>query len=168
MELNANEIIKALKVCGEYTHGTTCNSCPYMHIELADNEICSNRLSQDALALIKQLTEENEYLIDSLAKQCAENVILTGENKRLRERNITLEQKFIILNREETPIFTVTAQRERTTVIPKSKIDDIYTSGMIDGVRQMQERIKEYFPYDADNGLYVVLDQIAKELIGDE
>ena len=71
--LNAEQVKKALKCCGEYTHGTTCNNCPYMHIELADNEICSNRMSQDALALItsqeqriKELTEENERMKKAL------------------------------------------------------------------------------------------------------
>jgi hypothetical protein len=34
-----------------------------------------------------------------------------------------------------------------------------------DTVRKMRERIKEYFPYDDDSGLYVVLDQIAKEML---
>ena len=61
--MNREQIIKALECCGAYTHGTTCNSCPYMHIELTDNEICSNRMSLDALSLIKELTEENERLI---------------------------------------------------------------------------------------------------------
>ena len=36
-----------------------------------------------------------------------------------------------------------------------------------DTVRKMQERLKEYFPYDDDSGLYVVLDQIIEEIIAD-
>ena len=60
--MEREQIIKALECCGEYNHGTTCKNCPYMYIELADNEICSNRMAQDALSLIKKLTEENERL----------------------------------------------------------------------------------------------------------
>lgn len=37
-----------------------------------------------------------------------------------------------------------------------------------DTVREMCQQIKEYFPYDADSGLYVVLDQIAKERLEGE
>ena len=37
---------------------------------------------------------------------------LTEENERLRERNIVLEQKFIILNREEIPVIKVKVKGE--------------------------------------------------------
>ena len=37
---------------------------------------------------------------------------LIEENERLRERNIVLEQKFIILNREEIPVLKVKVKGE--------------------------------------------------------
>ena len=37
---------------------------------------------------------------------------LTEENERLRERNIVLEQKFIILDREEIPVLRVKVKGE--------------------------------------------------------
>ena len=53
MELNREQIIKALECCNE-EH--TCNECPY-----CDN--CYNgKVVENALSLIKELTEENERL----------------------------------------------------------------------------------------------------------
>lgn len=90
MELNAEQIMKALKVCGEYTHGTTCNSCPYMHIELADNEICSNRLSQDALALIKS-QEQKIFELEKRLKECENGYEGTLALERAKIKQLTEE-----------------------------------------------------------------------------
>ena len=144
MELNAEQIKKALECC---ISGDDCTLCP-----LCDEQSCPCVLNENALSLIKELTEENE---------------------RLRERNITLEQKFVILNREEIPVLTVTAQKERTTVIPKSKIDDIYASGLKCGVRKLQELIYErldisvegYSSEEIKSDVLDMVDQIVKELL---
>lgn len=71
----------------------------------------------------EELTKDNKRL----SKQCGEIIVecderdaerlmqiaeLTEENERLRNRNITLEQKFVILNREEVPILTVKVEGE--------------------------------------------------------
>jgi hypothetical protein len=61
-ELNREKIMKGLECCASYDRDASCGECPYMYAELADNEICSNRMAEDALALIKELTEENERL----------------------------------------------------------------------------------------------------------
>lgn len=62
MELNIEQIIKALECCKSFRDFYMCDICPYCRLELADDENCTNRLSQDALALIKELTKENERL----------------------------------------------------------------------------------------------------------
>lgn len=64
MELNRQQIIKALECCGrigEYPHN--CGGCPMP--KTLDNRgrfYCRAFLAQDALALIRELTEENERL----------------------------------------------------------------------------------------------------------
>ena len=70
-------------------------------------------------AKVKELTEENEKLNKRLAlRERDHNDTLDllykeeAENKRLRERNITLEQKLIILGREEIPVLKVQAKGE--------------------------------------------------------
>jgi hypothetical protein len=56
-------------------------------------------------------------------------------------------------------------ERLRASSVDYRNIPDIKAETRADTVRKMQERLKEYFPYDADSGLYVVLDQIAKEML---
>ena len=59
MELNREQIIKALECCikvGGYRDAQICNDCP-LH-----EERCALLLPQNALSLIKELTEENERL----------------------------------------------------------------------------------------------------------
>ena len=72
MELNREQIIKALKCCKSFRDGYMCVSCPYSKMLLADDESCTNRMSQDALSLIEELTEENESL-----NQACTNLIQT-------------------------------------------------------------------------------------------
>ena len=52
MELNREKIVKALECCGQAA--TDCFNCPYI--------IKCKELYADSIALIKQLTEENERL----------------------------------------------------------------------------------------------------------
>lgn len=157
MELKRDEIIKALECCGAYSHGHPCNECPYMHIELADNEICSNRMALDALALIRELTQANEQLSESydhLEKTkdelIAERSRLTEENERLRQNNLVFAQGV-----------------EKVAA-------NYYNLGCADTVRKMQERLTTFFA--ADDTLKHIevdaeyinsrIDLIAKELEG--
>lgn len=66
---------------------------------------------------------------------------LTEENERLREQN------------------------ERYAELEEGCYVTGYKNIKADTVREMCQQIKEYFPYDADSGLYVVLDQIEKEML---
>lgn len=62
MELKRDEIIKALECCKNFRDFCMCDECPYSKVELAYGESCTNRMAQDALSLIKELTEEVERL----------------------------------------------------------------------------------------------------------
>ena len=84
MELNREQIKKALECCGEYNHGQPCKECPYMYDELADNEICSNRMAQDALSLIKELTVELEAMRGAANSYKMHNEELTEEDENWR------------------------------------------------------------------------------------
>ena len=57
MELNREQIIKALECCSK----ETCEDCPYANEDIFDTS-CGINMAKDALALIKELTEENERL----------------------------------------------------------------------------------------------------------
>lgn len=58
MELNREQIVKALECC--VTQGVACRDCPHKYD--ARGARCYAYLKQDALALIRELTEENERL----------------------------------------------------------------------------------------------------------
>ena len=60
MELNTEQIVKALGYC-KSPKLTKCYGCPR---EKEDGH-CMYRLNEDALALIRELTEENERLRES-------------------------------------------------------------------------------------------------------
>ena len=62
MELKRDDIIKALECCIDEVCAD-CPECPY-----TDTEDCQRKLSEDALAIIKELTEENA----KLARSCTE------------------------------------------------------------------------------------------------
>jgi uncharacterized small protein (DUF1192 family) len=138
MELNAEQIKKALECCGEYTHGSTCNNCPYMYIELADNDICSNIMSRDALSLItsqeqriKELTEENERLQKALNTDISIVRVSRGSGKTAHLREVG-----------------------------RIKADAIRA----DTVREMQERLKQVL-HDEGRISYYTIDKIAKEML---
>ena len=82
--MDKENIIKALECCSNYSL-LKCNKCPRNN----EDAKCMYRLSQDALALIKELDEELEKertwadsLIDNLRDDIRE---LTEENRRLKE-----------------------------------------------------------------------------------
>ena len=127
MELNREQIIKALECCGSDVY--VCQQCP-IDEKIKDDCECGKLVARNALALItsqeqriKELTEENERL---KARVLEENHLRTQAEKMLAQGMSVVKA---------------------------------------DTVREVCQRIKEHFPYDADSGLYVVLDQIAKEIL---
>ena len=197
-ELNREQIIKALEC---HSNNLFCIDCPY---QATDKYLECSSLTLNALSLIKELTEDNEYLktaltdcearydsrkesdleevlelrlkVDELTEenerlekvlveQSAENVMLIGENKRLKER--------------------VLAENHL-----RHQAEEMLANGMsvvkTDTVRKMQERLKEApikvgLPLlglqtkdeveDYANGLILqmrdAIDQIAKEMLDD-
>lgn len=59
MELNAGEIKKALKCCG---NENGCQGCPRNYSDPYDTVDCRERLMRDAVSVIRELTEENGRL----------------------------------------------------------------------------------------------------------
>lgn len=155
MELK-EQIIKALECCtygGDITKSQVevCSPCPYFN-----EGNCTDILKENALSLIKELTQANEMLSESydhLEKTkdalIAERSKLTIENERLRAENDELCDDIACLEFDNE-------NAERRTV------------------RKMQERLtKEFNRMHITNFLTVevrqwIIDQIAKEMIGEE
>ena len=117
MELNIEQNIKALECCASYDRDTSCGECPYMYAELADNEICSNRMATDALTLIKELTEEVE------ARKVQHEKFVADIEKQLVE---------------------LTEEVEARKLQYESLYETAKQAARADLVRVMRERIKEY------------------------
>ena len=84
MELNREQIIKALECCNK----TNCKECPYTPSGKVDifDITCSINMARDTLALIKELTEENEWIKEhSLVLTISEgDIIRTSKNVSLK------------------------------------------------------------------------------------
>lgn len=149
MELNSEQILKALECCTGLDGTNYCDNCPYFSEKSHD---CTQMLS-DALALIKELTDEYETLHGTYTELTRKVEELTVENNKLRAE-VSIKRMFL-------DVAVGGIKRER-----------IYT------VREIIATIKE----KAENcGLYVVdrnepidtiyqisktqLDQIAQEML---
>ena len=108
MKLKAEQIIKAMERCRDEF---TCAGCPY---EPLVN--CHRELWKDALALIRELTEKTNSLqtaYNELYETTTEEIKrLTEKSERLRERNITLEQKLMLLGIDDVYVFKAKVEGE--------------------------------------------------------
>lgn len=130
--MEKEQIIKALECCGSVIDGH-CSECPCIDDEIG----CSIRLHKSSLALIKELTEENEKLksigiskdivIESLAE---ENEKLKSENAKYEAENHSEFNKWLKL--EEA------TKRRHSELFEEAKI------AIREGtVREMQENLDE-------------------------
>lgn len=81
MELNREQIIKALECCA--SEQCICEQCP-IDEKIKDDCECGKVAARNALALINELTEANESLYAETKSQFDKISILTKMNKRLR------------------------------------------------------------------------------------
>ena len=83
-ELNREEIIKALECCHNNSE-MDCRDCPYWNKVIDLYYGCVNTLVKDAIALIKELTEENERLNERLGREARCQYDLCGQIVNLRD-----------------------------------------------------------------------------------
>lgn len=125
--MEKEQIIKGLECCG--SEGHICGKCPYQSVRIGIS--CRDKLSRDALALIKELTEEIERLekakyIYATVDYCADDLAnALEENKRLTEENERLS--------------TALANYDRQTEARIS--EEYYTAEAYDELREENERL---------------------------
>ena len=160
---NREQIIKALECCVKIEQGgllsVECDECPY---GVGDND-CKN-LEQDALSLIKELTEEalswKEIAegYQKLFEDCAEDrARLTEENERLRAENETLK---IATNEQYSHLCDCL-----------DKIAEMLRQKEADTVREFADRLKTKTytnNYCQEIVLESDIDQISKEMLEGE
>ena len=138
--MERDKIIKALECC--HISSSDCLSCPFIE----DNKSCAS-VSLMALALIKELTEENEYL-----KQ--QNEIYAVLNKKLEDAC-------------ESYAWTYGTAISKELFLKKERANT---------VREMQKRLtdRDEFSLRADyDGIYYIdhacwVNQVAAEILGEE
>ena len=182
MELNREQIIKALECC---TINKSCDGCPIFK----ESDYCIDILAPNVLTLIKELTEDMERV----RKQCGEIIVecderdaerlkqvaeLTDENATLNTSCTELTRKCASLTEENERL------RERVKAVEESAVrsfesqQDLYRKmvdalnrenheAKADTVRKMQEMLKaQKFTHKNFGELVYVedIDQITKEL----
>lgn len=145
---NREQIVKALEICTDETT-EFCTGCPFI-----ENGGCKqSSLLKLALALIRELTEENKKLTINMNAYGLTAKRLAEENEMLRE--------------SECDFCACTLLDERDNA--KAEVAKIKA----DTVRKMQERLKEHlekpeFPWDSFTVAEEYIEQIAKEMLEEE
>ena len=85
MGINREQVIKALECCIE---GIDCTLCPYF-----DKDSCPQILNENALALIKELTEENERLTESALKIAEQHQAYIIRKMQKRIKSVSYQSK---------------------------------------------------------------------------
>lgn len=161
--MDRTEIIKALECC---ISGDDCTLCP-----LCDEQSCPCVLNENALALIKELTEENEawqkQLISYKEKADKAYYDLACEVENLRAENERLKKHEIVY---ETPFGKQTMP---DILSLDGKLAELYkrieNKIKADTVREMHSLIKERC---IKGGIYPAfvastIEKVAKELLGE-
>lgn len=148
--MNTEQIVKALECCKSFRDFYACDNCPYGNAVLADDESCTNRMSQDALALIKELQAHNENL--------------QKENKYLRESLADEREHKEDMSVEFTCVF---GQPHKVSDCP---ITEEIDKAKADTVKKMQDKLKATFCPDADYfgcDIHSAINEKAKEILNE-
>ena len=139
-------IIKALECCGEMHE---CSICPrYDH----NNDLCQEDLHGDAIALIKELTEEIKKLTSI---NISKDIIIEGINEVIKQLN------------EENESLTAEVSVKKKLL---DKCVDLEDRVRADTVREFAERLKKECLVDSGYEVLQIgtIDRIAKEMTGNK
>lgn len=88
MTVTPEQIKKGLECCN-VAEVAFCDQCPYAQIELADNELCSQRLASDAIAFIDKLAKTNSDFVDAFLKKEDMMQEMHTKNQQLSDRLVS-------------------------------------------------------------------------------
>ena len=139
MELNREQIIKAFE-CISRTGDVLCEGCDYRKY---DGLACHRIGAKNALALIKELTEENDKLHASCTKLTRKCASLSEENERLRAENERL-QKALNTDISIVRVSRGSGKTAHLRVVERIRADAI----KIVAVREVRDRLTTFFADD--------------------
>lgn len=152
MELNREQIIKALGFCGVGVELRNCTcDCPYFSIPLEDIENCCDVLARDALSLIRELTEErdglkqhNNYLKGLIDHAFVKELRSFDENSAARAtaeaemwRMIALREKLLI--EENDRLKAENAEQDEAIIKALQRMGEVRRETQADTVRKYRE-----------------------------
>lgn len=149
-ELNRGQIEKQMQEWSDQICNNACLKGEYLNGRIVACETCFPNTVRNALALIKELTEENEGLHAS----CTELARVQEENERLKKDNEYILMQHAFQRRPSGDCWN--------DVIEKAKADT---------VRKMQEALEQRIHSKLSyHGWYLketVIAEIAKEMLGE-
>lgn len=166
MELNREQVIKALECCNKAIVAD-CVDCP-----LCDVDSCENSLLGNALSLINELTEERDGLenlihtMSEIENRMSETIEeLTSENKLLNVELGNANSEISRLIEERKELTEENERLKRTQVVQHIHIDEQFRKECeyemkqlkADTVKKMQERLTSFFAND-DTLKYIEVD----------
>ena len=149
MELNREQVIKALECCAK----GCCGDCPRSPFSLG----CCRKTMLDALSLIKELTEENKKLTEHNAQ-----ILQFGEEWEALARKFEAENKKLAEENERLKADAIVFENALEIALDSQKQD------RADTVRKMQMALWAHLsPYSiyTTTEVGVLIDQIAKEML---
>ena len=156
MELNREQIIKALECCRHSDSSEEyCADCPYYTVKY-----CAAKISEDALSLIKELTVELEAMRGAANSYKMHNEKLTEENERLSQS--LANSKSILANSKAD---TVKKMQERLKPY-EDRLSCHFCKHSLKGDRN--EKCDNAIQCYAWKRWESVIDQIAKEMLEGE
>ena len=156
MELNIEQIIKALECCMT-TSQSDCSDCGYRGTTRSTFLTCTNCLISDALSLIKELTVENKLLNVELGNASSEILRLIDREKELTEENERLRAEVSVKKK-------LLDEAER-------RYDETAKRFYKEGVKDIQSEIKKSLSALCKGDVTDIcrmIDQIAKEVLEGE
>lgn len=95
MKSNREQIVKALECC--IVQHTECRKCPLLYTA-CESGACYKQAKVDALALIKELTEENSNLDDTIACLKIELETIKSDTVRKMQEKIRARSEYGTIN----------------------------------------------------------------------
>lgn len=159
--MERKQIIKALECCINH-EGDNCHICPYHYTLNGFNHNCKEDMCEDALALIKELTDSEDYWKRQTFDACMDKGRMDDKIKELTEENEKLNER---LDREARCQYDLCGQ------IVNLRDDVKYIKA--ETAQKMQGRFKErldittcgYSTEEVVSDVFDTIDRIAEEIL---
>lgn len=140
MKLNIEQIIKAFECCTSEKY--ICEQCP-IDEKIKDDCECGKVVARNALSLIKELTEDNEWSAKLIFEADKKIAKLTEENERLRAENDELCDNIACLEIDKENAERRTVRKMQTEIEARCRKGGIYPAFVKSTIDQIAKEMLE-------------------------